>query len=155
MKETKITRKQERFCQEYMLDHNATRAAIRSGYSEDTAASIGSENLKKPDIMKRIAELEERNGEYLDLTKADIYHDLQDIVSDRLLPAAVRLRAIELKGKLIGAFSERLSFMLDKVEDQEDGMYISSKEWELLTDLIGRNGATPEQLGIVSETDQP
>lgn len=53
-----MTPKQERFCLEYLVDLNATQAAIRAGYSEDTARSIGSENLSKPDIVERIAQLQ-------------------------------------------------------------------------------------------------
>jgi len=57
-KEIKLTDKQERFCYEYCIDFNATQAAIRAGYSEKTAYSIGIENLKKPEIEKRISELQ-------------------------------------------------------------------------------------------------
>lgn len=53
----KLTAKQDAFCQEYLIDLNATQAALRAGYSEPTARSIGSENLSKPDIQSRIAEL--------------------------------------------------------------------------------------------------
>lgn len=53
----KLTAKQERFCEEYIIDLNATQAAIRAGYSVDTARSIGCENLTKPDVVDRIAEL--------------------------------------------------------------------------------------------------
>ena len=47
-----LTEKQKRFCDEYLIDLNATQAAIRAGYSPDTAYSIGQENLKKPEIKK-------------------------------------------------------------------------------------------------------
>lgn len=50
-----MTKKQKRFIEEYLVDLNATQAAIRAGYSPDTAKSIGSENLTKPDIQARIA----------------------------------------------------------------------------------------------------
>ena len=43
----KLSHKQEMFCREYLLDLNATQAAIRAGYSKNTAYSIGHENLKK------------------------------------------------------------------------------------------------------------
>ena len=46
----KLTAKQERFCEEYLIDLNATQAAIRAGYSVESAGSIGSENLTKPEI---------------------------------------------------------------------------------------------------------
>ena len=51
-----LTQKQQRFCEEYLIDCNATQAAIRAGYSPATARAIGAENLTKPDIKRRIAE---------------------------------------------------------------------------------------------------
>lgn len=57
-KEKDLTGKQKRFCEEYIFDFNATRAAKAAGYSEDTARSIGSENLSKPDIQAYIKQLE-------------------------------------------------------------------------------------------------
>jgi phage terminase small subunit len=58
----KMTAKQQRFCDEYLIDLNATQAAIRAGYSAKTAGVIGSENLQKPYISeyieKRMAEKE-------------------------------------------------------------------------------------------------
>lgn len=58
----KLTAKQQRFCDEYLIDLNATQAAIRAGYSPKTAKAIGNENLTKPDLKeyigKRMAEKE-------------------------------------------------------------------------------------------------
>ena len=51
----KLTPKQQRFVEEYLVDCNATQAAIRAGYSEKTAKAIGSENLTKPDVAAAIA----------------------------------------------------------------------------------------------------
>lgn len=51
-----MTKKQKRFCDEYLIDCNATQAAIRAGYSEKTAYSIGQENLNKPEIKAYIDE---------------------------------------------------------------------------------------------------
>ncbi len=59
----KMTAKQKRFCDEYLIDLNATQAAIRAGYSEKTAGVIGAENLKKPYIKEyienRLSEIED------------------------------------------------------------------------------------------------
>lgn len=52
----KLTAKQQRFCDEYLIDLNATQAAIRAGYSKKTARAIGNENLTKPDIVEYIDE---------------------------------------------------------------------------------------------------
>lgn len=51
-----LTGKQQLFIDEYLIDLNATQAAIRAGYSEKTAGSMGDENLKKPEIAKAIQE---------------------------------------------------------------------------------------------------
>jgi phage terminase small subunit len=61
-----LTKKQKRFVEEYLVDLNATQAAIRAGYSTQTAYSIGDENLKKPEIKnaieKALAERSRRTG---------------------------------------------------------------------------------------------
>ena len=52
----KLTAKQKRFVEEYLIDLNATQAAIRAGYSPHTAKEIGYENLTKPHIRARVDE---------------------------------------------------------------------------------------------------
>lgn len=52
----KLTRKQQKFVDEYMIDLNATQAAIRAGYSAKTARQIGEQNLTKLDIKSAIEE---------------------------------------------------------------------------------------------------
>jgi phage terminase small subunit len=52
----KLTEKQRRFADEYIISGNATQAAISAGYSKRTAKSVGSENLTKPDIRQYIDE---------------------------------------------------------------------------------------------------
>ena len=68
----KLTPKQEMFCKEYITDFNGKQAAIRAGYSENTASVIASENLTKPNvqiflktIMKERAKKLEINQEYV------------------------------------------------------------------------------------------
>ena len=60
MAPSRLTPKQERFIEEYMVDLNATGAAVRAGYSPKTAKSIGLENLTKPAITKEITAARER-----------------------------------------------------------------------------------------------
>lgn len=59
-----MTSKQQRFCDEYLIDLNATQAAIRAGYSKKTAGVIATENLKKPNVKEyidaRMAEKEKK-----------------------------------------------------------------------------------------------
>lgn len=53
--ETNLNLRQQKFVEEYLIDLNATQAAIRSGYAVCSARQIGSENLSKPDIQDAIA----------------------------------------------------------------------------------------------------
>lgn len=61
--ERRLTAKQQRFVAEYLIDLNATQAAIRAGYSEKTAGSVGFENLRKPEIAAAIEEARSARAE--------------------------------------------------------------------------------------------
>jgi phage terminase small subunit len=74
-----LTDKQEMFCREYLIDLNATQAAIRAGYSENTARKIGSENLTKPDVQNRIAELKLQRNEQVNIDAAYVLRRLVEI----------------------------------------------------------------------------
>ena len=60
-----MTEKQKRFCDEYLVDCNATQAAIRAGYSKKTAYAIGLNNLKKQELKayidKQLEQLHNKN----------------------------------------------------------------------------------------------
>jgi phage terminase small subunit len=59
----KLKGKQQLFVDEYLKDLNATQAAIRAGYSENSAAEAGYENLIKPHIAKAIIEAKQARSE--------------------------------------------------------------------------------------------
>lgn len=74
-----MTEKQKRFCLEYLIDMNATQAAIRAGYSKKTARSVGNENLTKPDIKNYIEEqLQKIENEKI----ADVTEVMQTLTSN-------------------------------------------------------------------------
>jgi len=50
-----LTERQKRFVSEYLIDLNASAAAIRAGYSKRSAAAIGSKALKLPEVAEKIA----------------------------------------------------------------------------------------------------
>ena len=64
-----LTAKQQRFIDEYLIDLNATQAAIRAGYSEKTAGKIGQENLIKPEIQVIIAESVAKRSKRTEITQ--------------------------------------------------------------------------------------
>jgi hypothetical protein len=67
--EKKLTPKQERFVQEYLIDFNATQAAIRAGYSKNTAQEIGSQNLSKLMIQAKIRQKQAKIAEKFEITE--------------------------------------------------------------------------------------
>ena len=67
--EKKLTPKQKRFVDEYLIDLNATQAAIRAGYSKKTAYSMGQENLKKPEIKRAIQKAMQKQQERTEITQ--------------------------------------------------------------------------------------
>ena len=118
----KLTPKQERFVQEYLIDLNATQAAIRAGYSQRTARQIGDENLSKPDIraavVARLAALE--RGTIADATERR--QILSAIIRNQALGAAVRIRAIDVLNRMDGLYVHRFDVRhtppLDRIEGQ-------------------------------------
>ena len=72
----KLTPKQERFVQEYLVDLNAAAAAIRAGYSSKTAKSIGQENLTKPDIQSAIQKAMQARAQRTEITQDMVIQEL-------------------------------------------------------------------------------
>lgn len=72
-----MTPKQEAFVREYLVDLNATQAAIRAGYSERTAEKIGSENLRKPELSAAIATAMAARGERTQVTADNVLLEIQ------------------------------------------------------------------------------
>ncbi|MDP0328606.1 terminase small subunit [Glaesserella parasuis] len=77
----KLTDKQQRFVEEYLIDLNATQAAIRAGYSEDTAKEMGYENLTKPHIQKAIQEAQNKRAERVNVTQDDVLRGLLEVIA--------------------------------------------------------------------------
>lgn len=106
----KLSAKQEQFCREYLVDLNATQAAIRAGYSAKTANAIGNENLLKPYIAERISKLKQERADKVSVTAADV---LKGVIEVTLLAREegdlkTALKGYELQGKHIGMWTEKV-----------------------------------------------
>ena len=120
-----LTKRQKAFIQEYLVDLNATQAAIRAGYSIKTATKIASENLTKPDIQKAVQAALKAREKRTEVTQDYVIAKLREIVEkdasdgpDSELKYANKIRALELLGKHTGAFDARGSAAAqDVVED--------------------------------------
>jgi len=123
-----LTQKQQMFVKEYLIDLNATQAAIRAGYSEKTSYSIGDENLKKPEIAAAIQEAMDKrakkvevNAEYVLTTivetiercKQEIEPIYEGIGENRMFTGEFKfdsgavLKGAELLGKHLKLFTDK------------------------------------------------
>ena len=131
--------KQEMFVNEYLIDYNATQAAIRAGYSEKTARSIGQQLLTKLDIKNTIKEQREKIQndniatakdveEFLSLAMNDEIEEEQILMSPngevcrvvKKLSGKDRIKAAELMGKRHALFTDKQDITLEKVPVFED-----------------------------------
>ncbi len=120
-----LTPKQQLFVAEYLVNLNATQAAVRAGYSEKTAYSVGHENLKKPEVAAAIQEAMEVRSQRTEIAQDWILEQLKLVyeasiearpVYDKngkekgfsFNPAAAN-RALELLGKHQGMFTDNLN----------------------------------------------
>lgn len=104
-----LTPKQARFVAEYLVDLNATQAAIRAGYSLKTAYSIGNENLKKPEIAAAIAERQSKIEAATGVTVEKVINALwtEATRTGEEASHAARVAALAHLGKHLGMFVER------------------------------------------------
>jgi phage terminase small subunit len=128
----KMTAKQMRFCDEYLIDLNATQAAIRAGYSKKTANRIATENMSKPVIKEyiaaRMAEKEDEliadqnevlkyltrvlRGESFSSVLARTETGAEEVI-DKQPDESQRLKAAELLGKRYGLYKETVDQTVD------------------------------------------
>ena len=132
----KLTAKQQRFCDEYLIDLNATQAAIRAGYSERTAYSIGEENLRKPELKKYIDDRMAEKESKLIADQDEVLKYLTSVMRGESKSSVVvvestgdfmstaremmkapdekeRLKAAELLGKRYGLYKDTVNEVVD------------------------------------------
>ena len=133
-----MTPKQERFVEEYLVDLNATQAAIRAGYSEQTARQIGAQNLSKLVIQQAIEAARNKRSERVELTQDEVVRDLRELrdicmgrkpvrrteVVKNAQLGEVTAREVEVyaleptgAGKALDLLGKHLGMFVDKVED--------------------------------------
>ena len=96
--EVDLTEKQKQFCLEYMVDLNATQAAIRAGYSKNSAREIGTENLSKPAIQEYLSSLMAARSNKTSITAEYVLNriaeidqmDVLDILNDDMSMKPIR-----------------------------------------------------------------
>ena len=134
--------KQKRFCDEYLIDCNATKAAIRAGYSEKTAKQTGSENLAKPDLRAYIDEQIER-------LHNEKTANAQEVME--YLTAVMRGEHTEQVLKLIGEGVQTITNIDVSAKERLKAAELIGKRYGMFTDKVGVEGAVPV---IITGDDQ-
>lgn len=164
----KLNARQQLFVEEYLIDLNATQAALRAHYSRKTAAFIGAENLRKPQIQSAISAAMAARSERIHITQDDVLRELKildfsDItdfdIDDRgnvaLMPAAPKLamRAVSSLRKKITHTDQGITYETEiklwnkpaalKMSGQHLGMFIERHEH------TGKDGKAMPPLQII------
>lgn len=174
----RMNNRQARFVEEYLVDFNATQAAIRSGYSPKTAYSIGHENLRKPEIAEAINARKMSAEEVLtrlsDIARGDI-KDLMNITSvgfdfDLVHKDENGEMVVNPKTKLIRKIKQKVTTILPRTEDGEEkeivetelelysaleALSLMGKHHKLFTDKTEISGADGEAIRVIYEDVNP
>ena len=150
----KLTPKQQRFCDEYLIDCNATQAAIRAGYSVKSASAIGEENLRKPQVRAYIDERMEKHQSELIASQEEVLQYLTGVLRGeseaeelavkgidvgvsrarnvRKAPSELdRLKAAEQLSKCYGLYTrEKIALEREKIAIEKERLELEKKKTE-------------------------
>lgn len=131
VKKAKLTLKQKRFCDEFIISGNATQAAVKAGYSKKTAGAMATENLKKPMIK---AYLDERLADIKSEKTADMEEVMEYLTS--VMRGEETESAVTTRGVVV------------------HGVEVSAKDRIKAAELIGRrNGAWTDKKEVTGVMD--
>lgn len=121
--------RQQKFVDEYCVDFNATQAALKAGYSQKTAYSIGQENLKKPEIKQAIEERLQKNVHKNDITVELVLNGIKEIAFGKDVKPNDRLKAMELLGKYLKLFTDKIETKVETNEPIKVTFDDKMKDW--------------------------
>lgn len=106
----KLTAKQQMFCKEYLVDLNATQAAIRAGYKPDNAAVTGCENLIKPNVSAEIQRLMAIRSEKTGITAEWVLKGIEDLTNKLVVGESPKdaYKGFELAGRHLKLFTDNV-----------------------------------------------
>ncbi len=117
--ESDLTIQQQAFVEEFVVDFNQKRAAIKAGYSERSIAAISSQLLSNPKIKKAVVERLQELGNEREILRERILKQLGKAAFIEM-PDALSLKALELLGKHLAMFTEKTEHS-GKVQVDVDG----------------------------------
>lgn len=138
----KMTNKQKRFCDEYLIDMNATQSAIRAGYSPKTAKVIGNENLSKPYVKAYIDKRLKEKEDELIASQDEVLRYLTSVMRGQSQSEIV---VVEGCGDGLSEAKRML-----KAPDERERLKASellAKRYGILSDKVKLDGVVPVVIG--------
>lgn len=132
-----MTAKQKRFCEEYLVDCNATQAAIRTGYSKKTARAVGQRLLTNVDIKKYIEQQFQK-------LKTEKIADAQEVLE--YLTSVMRGEQKEQVALLTGEGVQNLVQKDVSAKDRLKAAELIGKRYALFTEKVELQGETTVQI---------
>ena len=142
MNGTKMTNKQKRFCDEYLIDLNATQSAIRAGYSPKTAYKIGQENLMKPQIKAYIEKRMKEKEDNLIASQDEVLRYLTSVLRGQ---SESEIVVVEGCGDGVSQ-----AVKIKKTPDERERLKageLLAKRYGILSDKVKLDGVVPVVIG--------
>lgn len=145
----KLTKLQSLFVKEYLVDLNCTQAAIRAGYSKDTAGSIGSENLTKPEIAKAVQEAMDKRAAKIEITSEKVLKIIVDTIErcQQARPVIDRfgnhVKVETDEGEVVPAYTFEPAAVLRGAE-------LLGKHIKMFTDKVEHSGKVETEVTVIS-----
>lgn len=141
-----MTDMQELFCQEYLIDCNATRAAIRAGYSENSSKEIAYQLIQNVEVSERIRILMTERSKRVGVNQDFVLSEL--IALARVGEGSVKVRALELLGKHMHMFNEKLDINITLAKKAEEFQKLTAEQQlELMKEEVKRLEGQVEKSG--------
>lgn len=140
-----LTEKQIRFCEEYVIDLNATQAAIRAGYSEGSAKEQGSRLLTNANIQDYLSELKQKASDILEITHQDVLKRLKtwaesDITETiGLTPEQLKELPLEIRQLITSYKHTKKTYQIGDDPVTEDYIELKFVSKEKAIEMIGRH----------------
>ena len=138
----KLTNKQKKFIDEYLVDLNATQAAIRAGYKEKAAYRTGAENLRKPQIQEEIQKRMQERQQRTEVTQDMVVKELAAIAFSRATDY-VEIRSNGVCSTVVikptTDLSDQQIRAISGIKEGANGIEIKLNDKEKALELLGRH----------------
>ena len=130
----KLTPKQAMFCKEYLVDLNATQAAIRSNYSKKTAGRIGQQNLQKVDIQAEIQKMMDKRSNKVEISADYVLKNIKEIGERCMQEEPV----LDFEGNKTGEyqFKENGALKAQELLGKHLKMFVEQKETKITGEIV-------------------